>query len=208
MELFPIKIIVIVFLLNCHFCRLPLIMNGMKVVSVVGMAGSGKSEVARMFRERGFATVRFGDITDEEVRKHGLKLNEENERQAREALREKHGMDAYARLSLPRISTALKSMNVVVDGLYSWEEYTFLKEHYGNDFTVVAVWSSPQARYARLGGRKIRPLTPQEAAGRDRAEIENLNKGGPIALADFTVLNNSSMADMKQQVERIIDKLK
>jgi len=183
-------------------------MNGMKVVSIVGMPGSGKSEVAGMFRDKGFTTVRFGDITDEEVKKQGLKLNENNERKARESLREKHGMDAYARLSLPRIDAALKTSNVAVDGLYSWEEYIFLKEHYGDDFVVVAVWSSPKARYARLGGRKIRPLTPQEAASRDRAEIENLNKGGPIALADFTVLNDGSLADLQARLERIIEKLK
>lgn len=182
-------------------------MNRMKVVSIVGMPGSGKSDVATMFRDKGFTYVRFGDITDEEVKKQGLELNEKNERQTRESLRKQYGMDAYARLSLPRIDAALKTSNVVVDGLYSWEEYTFLKEHYGEDFIVVAVWSSPKARYTRLGGRKIRPLAQQEAAGRDRAEIENLNKGGPIALANYTVLNDSSLADLKQQVERIIDKL-
>jgi len=183
-------------------------MNRMKVVSIVGMPGSGKSDVARVFRDNGFAYVRFGDITDEEVKNRGLELNEENERQARESLRKKHGMDAYARLSLPRIDAALKTSNVVVDGLYSWEEYTFLKGHYGNDFIVVAVWAPPELRYARLGSRRVRPLTMEEAAGRDRAEIENLNKGGPIALADFTILNESSLADLKQQAERIIAKLK
>jgi len=183
-------------------------MNRMKVVSIVGMAGSGKSDVAAMFRDKGFTYVRFGDITDEEVKKQGLELNEKNERQARESLRKQYGMDAYARLSLPRIDAALKTSDVVVDGLYSWEEYIYLKEHYGEDFLVVAVWSSPEARYARLGTRKIRPLTPQEAASRDRAEIENLNKGGPISLADYTVLNDSTMADIKTQVERIIEKLK
>ena len=183
-------------------------MNHMKVVSIVGMTGSGKSEVARLFSDRGFTTVRFGDITDEEVKKQGLKLNEENERQVRERIRKEHGMDAYAKLSLPRIDAALKTSNVVVDGLYSWEEYKYLKDHYGDDFIVVAVWSSPKARYARLGSRKIRPLTTVEAAGRDSAEIENLNKGGPIAMADFTVLNESSLIDLKKQVERIISEIK
>jgi dephospho-CoA kinase len=183
-------------------------MNHMKVVSIVGMTGSGKSEVARIFSDRGFATVRFGDITDEEVKKLGLKLTEENERPVRERIRKEHGMDAYARLSLPRIDAALKTSHVVLDGLYSWEEYTYLKNRYGDDFIVVAVWASPQARYARLGSRKIRPLTLEEAASRDRAEIENLNKGGPIAMADFTVLNESSLKYMKKQVERIIDSLK
>jgi dephospho-CoA kinase len=176
----------------------------MKVVSIVGMTGSGKSEVARLFRDRGFATVRFGDITDEEVKKLGLKLTEDNERPVRERIRKEHGMDAYAKMSLPRIDAALRTSNVVVDGLYSWEEYTCLKNHYGEDFIIVAVWASPKARYKRLGSRKIRPLTPEQAASRDRAEIENLNKGGPIAMSDFTVLNESSLADLKKQVERII----
>jgi dephospho-CoA kinase len=92
----------------------------------------------------------------------------------------------------------------VVDGLYSWEEYNYLKQHYSADFIVVAVWASPQRRYGRLSRRTVRPLTPEQAAGRDRAEIENLNKGGPIAMADFTVLNETSMTDLKHQVERII----
>ena len=183
-------------------------MNSMKVVSVVGMTGSGKSEVARFFSERGFTTVRFGDITDEAVKKLGLPLTEETERPVRERLRKEHGMEAYAKLSVPRIDAALKTANAVVDGLYSWEEYTYLKEHYGDNFFVVAVWSSPQDRYKRLGSRKIRPLTPQEAASRDHAEIENLNKGGPIAMADFTVLNDASMSTLKKQVERIVARLR
>jgi dephospho-CoA kinase len=180
----------------------------MKVIAVVGMTGSGKSEVAKLFSDKGFATVRFGDITDEEVKKQGLKLNEANERKAREQLRKKHGMKAYAKLNLPRIEAALKTSNVVVDGLYSWEEYIFLKDYYGDEFIVVAVWSSPQDRYKRLGSRKIRPLTPEEAASRDRHEIEKLNKGGPICMADFTVINESSMGNLEQQVERIIARIK
>jgi dephospho-CoA kinase len=180
----------------------------MKVVAVVGMTGSGKSEVAAIFRGRGFAPVRFGDITDAEVKKLGLPLTEENERPVRERLRKKHGMEAYAKLSVPRIDATLKNSNVVIDGLYSWEEYNYLKDHYGDDFIVIAVWASPQTRYRRLGGRKVRPLTPEEAAGRDRAEIENLNKGGPIAMADYTILNESAMADLKRQVERIISGIK
>jgi dephospho-CoA kinase len=179
-------------------------MNRMKVVAVVGMTGSGKSEVTAIFREKGFTPVRFGDITDDEVKKLGLPLTEENERPIRERLRKEHGMDAYAKLSIPRIDAARQTSHVVVDGLYSWEEYTFLKDHYGADFLVVAVWASPQKRYSRLARRQVRSLTPEAAAGRDRAEIENLNKGGPIVMADFTVLNETSMTDLKHQVERIV----
>jgi len=180
----------------------------MKVVSIVGMAGSGKSEAARMFEKSGFSRIRFGDLTDEEVKKRGLELSEENERQARESLRQAHGMAAYAKLNLPKIDVALAHSNVIIDGLYSWEEYRFLKDYYKDSLYVIAVWSSPEARYARLNERKIRNLTTEEAASRDRAEIENINKGGPIAMADYTIINDSSMENLTGQISRMITELK
>ena len=176
----------------------------MKVVSIVGMAGSGKSEVARVFEEGGFVRVRFGDITDDEIGKRGLELTELNERCIREFLRQEHGMSAYAKLNLPRIDSAREHSDVVIDGLYSWEEYTFLKAYYGEDFYVVAVWASPQTRYARLSGRLNRRLTVEEAASRDRAELENVSKGGPIAMADFTIINESSLAKLRKEARKII----
>lgn len=180
----------------------------MKVISVVGMAGSGKSEVARIFENNGFAKVRFGDITDEEISKRGLELNEENERYIRRQLRKEHGMSAYAKLSLSRIDYLLESKDVVVDGLYSWEEYTLMKGCYGADFYVVAVWSSPEERYERLIKRQVRPLTMEEAVSRDIVEIEDTNKGGPIAMANFLIVNGSSLEDLKKQTEEVIAALK
>ena len=180
----------------------------MKVVSIVGMTGSGKSEVASVFEENGFARIRFGDVTDEEIKQRGLDLNEENERYIRELLRQEHGMSAYARLNQPRIDSALKHSDVVVDGLYSWEEYTYLKGYYKEGFCVVAVWASPRTRYARLTGRANRQLTVEEAASRDRAEVENINKGGPIAMADFTIINESSLENLRKEAKRIISRLR
>ncbi|MCL2150235.1 MAG: AAA family ATPase [Dehalococcoidia bacterium] len=179
----------------------------MRVIAVVGMAGAGKSEVAAIFEEKGFTRIRFGDATDEELRKRGLSVNEENERQMREMLRENYGMSAYALLNLPKLEAALMSGPVVVDGLYSWEEYTALKEHFGAGFLVVAVWASPEVRYERLAVRLVRPLTEAEAFGRDRAEIVRLNKGGPIAMADYTILNEGSLKDLRKETGRIAKKV-
>ena len=180
----------------------------MKVVSIVGMAGAGKSEVAGLFEQDGFIRIRFGDVTDEEVRKRGLELTEENERRVRELLRKEYGMSAYAMLNLSRIDLARKQSDVVIDGLYSWEEYTFLKKYCGDDFYVVAVWASPKTRHTRLAGRSNRRLTLEEAANRDRAEVENVNKGGPIAVADFTIINESPLKGLKKEVKGIISGLR
>jgi len=163
--------------------------------------------VAAEFTGSGFIRIRFGDITDKEVRKRGLELNEKNERYMRELLREKEGMAAYARLNLPGIDAALGRANVVIDGLYSWEEYLFLKQHYGDDFYLVAVYSSPRSRHTRLATRDHRPLTAEEAVSRDKAEIENLNKGGPIALADFTIENESSLNELKEKTREVIKRI-
>ena len=180
----------------------------MKVVSIVGMTGSGKSEVASVFEENGFARVRFGDVTDEEIKQRGLELNEENERYIRELLRQEQGMSAYARLNQSRIDSALEHSDVVIDGLYSWEEYIYLKGYYKENFCVVAVWASPGTRYARLTTRLNRRLTVEEAASRDRAEVENINKGGPIAMADFTIINESSLENLRREAKKIISGLR
>jgi dephospho-CoA kinase len=179
----------------------------MKIVSIVGMAGAGKSEVSRVFERNGYTRIRFGDVTDEEIKKRGLEPNEDNERRVRESLRG-GGREAYARLNQPKIERALKNSNVVIDGLYSWEEYTYLKELYGENLYLVAVWSSPKTRYARLAKRSSRPLTMKEAAERDKSELENLAKGGPIAMADFTIVNESSREDLIKEAERIVSLLK
>jgi dephospho-CoA kinase len=179
-----------------------------KVIAIVGMAGAGKSEVARVFEEDGFKKVRFGDVTDEELKSRGCEPNEDNERRIRQELREKHGMAAYAKLNLPRIDSCLKSSNVVVDGLYSWEEYTLLKERYGKRLSMVAVWASPATRHARLAHRGERPRTPREAVSRDKSEIENVNKGGPIAMADFTIVNEASLEALRKEAGRVLTALK
>ena len=180
----------------------------MKLVAIVGMAGSGKSEVARIFEKDGFEKVRFGDITEGEIKNRGLELNEENERHIRQQLRQEHGMAAYAKLNLPKIDSSVKSSDVVVDGLYSWEEYVLLKARYGERFNIVAVCASPVTRHKRLSHRAERPLTSEEAASRDEAEIENINKGGPIAMADFTIVNESSLQWLEKDTERVLSALK
>jgi len=176
----------------------------MLVVAIVGMAGAGKSEVSCFFENKGYKRIRFGDVTDDELRKANLPLNEKNECNMRESLRQQHGMGVYATLNLPKIDTAFVSNSGVVDWLYSWEEYVALSKHYGLSFRVVVVWSAPSTRYARLARRLVRPLTNEEAYSRDTAEILKLNKGGPIAMADYTIINESSLEDLQQECWKAI----
>lgn len=177
-----------------------------RVIALVGLAGSGKSVLASFFEERGWTRVRFGDVTENEVRARGLAVNEANERAVREELRRKHGMEAYALLNLPRIEKARETTPVVCDGMYSWEEYLLLRKRFPG-FAVIAVQCSPKTRYARLASRAVRPLTASEAESRDHAEIEILHKAGPIAMADHTLLNEAGVDELRAGFERLLGKL-
>lgn len=139
----------------------------------------------------------------EELERRGLEVNESNEKKVREALREEHGMAAFAKLNLDKIESALEKSNVIVDGLYSWAEYKVLKEKFDDRLNVLAIFTPRAVRYERLGVRDVRPLTPAEAQARDFAEIENIEKGGPIAMADFTVINDGDINELRSSLNKL-----
>jgi len=187
------------------------------IVAIVGMTGSGKSTAAECLVDRGWRHIRFGQVTIDRLRAEGREVNPENEKEMREGLRRHHGMGAFAILSLPAIEEGLKHGHVVIDGLYSWSEHKILKETFGDRIHVVAVVSSPKTRYRRLEHRthdartdpqfRMRPLTADEARKRDHAEIENIEKGGPIAMADFTIVNESAPQDLVDAVLAYVDRV-
>ncbi|MAS36416.1 MAG: hypothetical protein CL610_20605 [Anaerolineaceae bacterium] len=179
-----------------------------RALALVGMPGSGKTSCAVHLRARGFAHFRFGSIIVNEVIRRGLEVNPANERLVREELRANEGMNAIAQRALPHLKEALATHgSLVIDGLYGFGEYKLLQRELGAAMTVVAIVSARNQRYERLAQRPERPLTADEAEQRDYDEIEKLEKGGPIALADYTLLNNSTSEDLLRALDELTDQL-
>ncbi|HLC67995.1 MAG TPA: AAA family ATPase [archaeon] len=185
-----------------------------KIVAIVGMPGAGKTEAAEFFVKKGFQFIRLGQLTMDEIKSQGLDPTEENERWIRESLRHEHGMAAYATLNFPKIDSMLKKGDVIIDGLYSWEEYLAFKEKYPK-IVVVAIYASPETRYTRLEKRKLdkndvdmrkRPVKKVDAVSRDRAQLEKLHTGGPIAMADFTIVNDRKIDDLMSLLKAFLKK--
>lgn len=178
------------------------------VLAVVGMAGSGKSEVCRYLNSLGYPVIRFGQIIVGEVEERGLEINPTNEQLVREELRSILGMDACAIISIPKIDQLFMHHDlVVVDGLYSWSEYKTLNAHFNENLVLLAVLAPRSTRYRRLAMRKVRPLTAAEAEKRDRMEIERIEKGGPIAFADFVILNDSTKRSLSYALRDLLPRI-
>ncbi len=182
-------------------------MKNKQILAVVGMAGSGKSEVVKYLAKKlNWPTVYFGSFTFDWIEDHHLPVNYDNEKKAREQIRRTGGMGAYAKLSLPKISALLKkNRGVIVESLYSWSEYKILKNKYGNNFQVIAAHASPAVRFKRLKARtNHRPMKNYtEFKTRDYTEIENIEKGGPIAMADLMIINEGSLNDLHKKLNTI-----
>ncbi len=179
-----------------------------KVVAIVGMCGVGKS-VATDILEKDFnyKKVYFGGVTMEKLKEANLAVTPENEKMMRESLRKELGMGAFAKILLPQITELAGESNVVLDGLYSWDEYKILNDALGDKLILIAIIADKHIRYQRLLEREFRGLDNEQAKSRDIAEIENSAKGGPISYADYYILNNSTIEDYRNQLLNIINNL-
>ena len=179
-----------------------------RALALVGMPGAGKTICAEHLADRGYWTLRFGALVVDEARRRGMEVNPANERVVREEMRERHGMAAMAALSLPRLQAAIEGgRNIVIDGLYSFSEYQLLRRDLGAPLLLLAIVAPRHLRYKRLAARPIRPLTATEAMQRDIREIERLEKGGPIAMADYTLLNEATAGDSLAALDELLRSL-
>jgi len=174
-------------------------------MALVGMPGAGKTLCADHLRRRGYPGFRFGQIVVDEVERRGLARTQDSERIVREDLRALQGREAIARLALPLLRQLLQTSPVIfIDGLYSFSEYQLLRRELDASLLVVAIVSARQRRYRRLGQRPQRPLDAAAAEARDLREITTLEKGGPIAIADHTLLNDGTPAALTGALDSLL----
>lgn len=181
-------------------------MQNKKIIAILGLPGSGKTIAVNYIIEKtNWPKIYFGDVIFNEMRQRNLKITQKNEKMIREELRKKFGMNICAKKSIPKIKEGFKKSNIViVESLYSWEEYLTLKKKFKDNLITIAVYAPPKKRYARLEKRKERHLAPREAQKRDYAQIENSRQAGPIAMADYTIINNGNGKELYKQIDEII----
>lgn len=184
--------------------------ENLKIIAFVGMAGSGKSVLVDYLTEKGYPKVYCGGIFYEAMKKAGLTPGDwKVENPFRKKIREEEGEDFIIKRAIKQVHDLVSAgqHRIILDGLYSWTEYKSMKHEFPGEFTVVAVVAPRKLRYHRLLTRDERPLTEEESSSRDWAEIENIEKGGPIAIADYYVINDGDLENLYKQIDKIVTEI-
>lgn len=183
--------------------------KSVKIIATVGMSGSGKSVAVDYLTSKGYPKVYFGGMVLKALEKEGLEINEQNEKNFREQIRKTEGNDWVVRQVIDEVHDLMRAgkKRIVLDGVYSWTEYKILKHEFPGMVTFVAVVVPKKLRYKRVGQRQVRPLSVEEVKSRDQGEIENMEKGGPIAAADYYILNDGSIEDLQKDLQKILDEV-
>ena len=174
-----------------------------KIIALVGLAGSGKSSAVEYLTEKGFPKIYFGGVIYKAMDEAGIEKTWDNQQQFREEIRRREGKDFVIKRVIKNIHDLVNAgqNKIVLDGLYTWSEYKFLKHEFPGQVVVIAIVTPKYLRYQRMAKRAERPMQPHEVDQRDWSEIENLEKGGPIAIADYFIINDGSLEQLHQKID-------
>jgi dephospho-CoA kinase len=183
--------------------------HNVKILAFVGLAGSGKTTAAEYMTNKGYPKVNFDNVVSETMRDRNIEDTAENEKIFREELRASQSDDFVVKIISSQIHNLINSgqHRIIVDGLYSWTEYKALKHEFSGELTVVAIVAPKRVRHRRLTMRPVRPLSQYEADQRDWSDIGDLEKGGPIAIADHFIVNDDNTEKLHSQVEDILKEI-
>lgn len=178
-----------------------------KIVAFVGLAGSGKSSAVDYLTEKGYPKIYFGGILYKAMEEAGIEITWESQQTFREEIREREGKDFIVKRAIKEVRGLIDAgqKHIILDGLYTWSEYKILKHEFPGEITVIAIVTPKHLRKQRMANRPERPMTSEEVDQRDWAEIENIEKGGPIAIADHFIHNEGSLEKLHAEIDKVLD---
>ncbi len=176
------------------------------IIGLTGKNGSGKGEVARFLKERGFEYLSLSDVVREEVGRKKKPITRDNLVATGNELRKKFGQDVLAKRTIDRIEI---DKNYVIDSIRHPAEAKAFKSR--NGFALLNVTAPPKVRFERLKarGRENDPKTfPQflklEQKERKSSVGSDQQLDQTIKLADYSVQNSGTLQELQNEITRLV----
>ncbi len=179
------------------------------ILAITGMPGSGKTTVSSILTKALSCPIIFmGSVVRDEVKRRGLPLESEIIEKVAKELRKEKGPNAVALMVLDKVNTLFSSGEkcVTVDGVRSIDEVKIFSR-IGN-VCIIGVHACPSKRLERLlfRGRKGDVRDEKEFTIRDKYNLD-LGIGNVIALSDFMIVNEASLAELEEKVKKLAGEL-
>lgn len=184
------------------------------IIGVVGKIAAGKTTVAKFFEEKGFCRVSCSDplidmLTHNVSDYSWVPELPEKAEPTRDRLIEfgKYLKDRYGGDILIRLAVDKKRNceNIVIDGVRSREEIETIKKLGGK---VIYVEARPEIRFERLMKRKASKdkeiKSFEDFKKMDDAEESLYHTSKLKDLADYVIVNEGTLDELREKVERII----
>ncbi|MBI5680752.1 MAG: dephospho-CoA kinase [Methanobacterium sp.] len=177
----------------------------MRVIGVTGLPGSGKSVVARVAKNLGFHIIRMGDV----IRNEAMARDEDIGETAVK-LRKEYGKYVVADRCVEIINGSKSedfkndNFNYIIEGIRSPAEIEIFKKQF-KEFKVIAIYSSPKARFMRLKKRRRSDdsVNFSQFQKRDNREL-NFGIGNAIATSDYMIINEGPIWKFKNNIRSIL----
>ncbi len=181
-------------------------MKDFAIVGVVGLQGSGKTEVAKAAAKLDIPCVRMGDVVWAECKRRGLEVNEANVGAVAGELRQREGLAAVAKRCVPLIERMGKGKKAVfVDGIRGIAEVEEFRNAFKQRFHLLGMWASQNTRYKRIAARGRQ----DDASGlkvfqeKDKREL-SWGLGDALTLADHIVVNDGTLAELHKKAVELL----
>jgi dephospho-CoA kinase len=170
------------------------------LILITGLPGSGKTTVAKIFKEKGFEVIEMGNIARALAKKQKISVDE-----FAKLARKKYGRNFFAKKVVELIKKRKKEKrNFVISGLRNLEELQEFKK-LDKNAKLIAVTAPKELRMKRLLARKRK--TQKEIEARDKKEIA-LGMLKLMKNADFVIANTSTKKELEKDVEEILKVLR
>lgn len=185
----------------------------MVIIGITGTLGAGKGTIVEHLKNRyGFRHYSARDFIVLEAKRRGLDLNRDNITRVADDLR-KSNHPGFIIEEL--YNEAVKNgENAVIESVRAIGELKMMRKRAGDSFYLFAVNADIRKRFDRISSRKsITDNVSFEKFVSD--ENKEMGSGDPargdiagcIKLADFRFINNGTIKDLENQVDKAMEKI-
>ena len=180
------------------------------IFGITGTLAAGKGTIVNILKSQGFKHYSVRDFLVEEINLRGLPVNRDSMVFVANDLRQNNS-PSYI---IEKIYEKAKNdgSNCVIESLRTPGEISFLKDN-GN-FYLISINADPRIRYDRATERKSETdeISFERFCEQERIEMTNedptkQNIQRCIEMADFRILNNGSIEELKKDMREILKKV-